>query len=235
MGEIIERTRSIIPACDVVGLDELKRLVSETHDVEGVGAYKLGLGQLPNLKESVELVKSYTDKPVIYDHQKAGTDLSNKGKLFARVCKDAGVDAVILFPMAGPEVERAWIEAARDRGLGVIVGGRLSEHGYAKSEGGYIDDYSIFRIYKLAAREGVSHFVVPGNRLDDIEEINNRVRTYQKNPTYYVPAIGKQGGRISLVKMKLKSFHAIIGEGIYAAPDIREATLGFAKELYKSY
>ena len=41
MDKIIQRERSIIPACDVP-LDLYERIVRDTADVDGVGAYKVG-------------------------------------------------------------------------------------------------------------------------------------------------------------------------------------------------
>ena len=99
MGKIIQRERSIIPACDVP-LDSYERIVRDTTDVDGVGAYKVGfeLGLGYGLPRVVELTRKYNGKPIIYDHQKAGTDIPDTGKNFARTMKNAGVDAVIFFP-----------------------------------------------------------------------------------------------------------------------------------------
>lgn len=100
--KIIERYRSVIPACDVPTLEEFEEIVKETADVEGIGGYKVGLelGLSYGLGRVVEVARKYTAKPIIYDHQKAGTDIPDTGKNFAEVCKRAGVDAVILFPQA---------------------------------------------------------------------------------------------------------------------------------------
>ena len=83
---IISRDRSIIPACDVETLDELKRLVKATCAVEGVGGYKIGFDLvIPyGMKKVVEEIRGLTDLPIIYDHQKAGTDIPDMGKKFMR-------------------------------------------------------------------------------------------------------------------------------------------------------
>ncbi|MCK4247944.1 MAG: orotidine 5-phosphate decarboxylase, partial [Methanomicrobia archaeon] len=132
---IIKRDRSVIPACDVP-LELYERIVRETADIEGIGGYKVGffLGLDYGLPKIVEIARKYTDKPVIYDHQKAGTDIPDMGGKFAKICKKAGVDAVILFPQSGPETEKAWIEAAKEEGLGIIVGGLMTHPKYKKSE-----------------------------------------------------------------------------------------------------
>lgn len=135
MGKIIQRKNSIIPACDVQ-LDLYEKIVKDTAGIDGVGAYKVGfeLGLKHGLPKVVELAREYTNKPIIYDHQKAGTDILATGKNFARTVKNADVDAVILFPQSGPETEKAWIEAAFERDLDVIIGGLMTHPKYVRSE-----------------------------------------------------------------------------------------------------
>ena len=140
MKKIIKKDRSIIPACDVT-LDIYEEIIKETADVDGIGGYKIGfaLGLSHGLPRVIEVARKYTDKPIIYDHQKAATDIPDTGKQFAWTCKNAGVDAVIFFPQAGPKTEEAWIECALQEGLGVIVGGLMTHPKYLFSEDGYID------------------------------------------------------------------------------------------------
>lgn len=107
--KIIERDKSVIPACDVETLEQFRELVKQTDDVDGIGGYKIGfgLGLRYSLPRIVEVARKYTNKPIIYDHQKAGTDIPDTGKDFAKLNKNSGIDAVIFFPQAGPETERA--------------------------------------------------------------------------------------------------------------------------------
>ncbi|MEK6910177.1 MAG: hypothetical protein AABW82_00200, partial [Nanoarchaeota archaeon] len=133
--KIIGRDRSVIPACDVQTLQEFREIVKQTADVEGIGGYKIGfeLGLGFGLPAVVDAAREFTNKPIIYDHQKAGTDIPATGKNFAQTMKRSGVDTVIFFPQAGPETERAWIYHAFDQGLNVIVGGRMTHPAYAVS------------------------------------------------------------------------------------------------------
>ena len=129
MKNIINLKRSVIPACDVSTDKELEQLVKETCEIRGIGGYKIGL-QLTivyGLEYLVGLIKQYTNLPVIYDHQKAGNDIPELGKNFSSACRIAGVDAVILFPFAGSLTEREWIRACKDEGLGVMVGGHMTQ------------------------------------------------------------------------------------------------------------
>src|SRR3989338_8617718 len=112
---IIKLKKSIIPSCDVDSLDRLKRLVKETCSVNGVGAYKIGFEiVIPfGINNVISAIREITDLPIIYDHQKAGTDIPDTGDKFMKACKEADVDAVIIFPQAGPITEEAWIGAAK--------------------------------------------------------------------------------------------------------------------------
>ncbi|MFH1916591.1 MAG: orotidine 5'-phosphate decarboxylase / HUMPS family protein [Nanoarchaeota archaeon] len=231
---IIQEQRSVIPACDVERLEDFEELVKVTADIPGIGAYKIGfeLGLGYGLERVVATARKHTDKPIIYDHQKAGTDIPDTGKNFARTCKNAGVDAVILFPQAGPETERSWIYHALEQGLQVIVGGWMTHAGYAKSEGGFIDDESILDMYRIAARAGITQFVVPGNKPEIIKHIKETIAYAGVNPIFFAPGFVAQGGAISdAANVAGDSWHAIIGRGITDAEDKREAALAYTKQL----
>jgi orotidine-5'-phosphate decarboxylase len=233
MGKIIQKERSIIPACDVT-LDVYEEIIREVADVDGIGAYKVGffLGLKYGLPEIVEVTRKYTDKPILYDHQKAGTDIPDMGKKFMDVCKKAGVNAVILFPQSGPETEKAWIEAALEKDLGVIVGGSMTHPKYVRSEGGYLADEAIMEMYLNAADLGVTDFVVPGNRPEDIRRIRETLEQKGISPTFYAPGFVAQGGEISdAARVAGNSWHAIVGRGIYKAENKKQAALELTSKL----
>jgi len=222
---IINRDRSIIPACDV-SPGKLEELVKATANVDGIGAYKLGfvLGLSIGLPKAVEIIRKHSDKPIIYDHQKAGTDIPDTGHPFARVCKNAGIDAVILFPQAGPETEKAWIRAAREENLGVIVGGLMTHKGYTCSEGGFLADDAVLNMYLTAAKEGVTDFVVPGTKIEAIHKIREMLEHVGCDPIFYSPGLIKQGGDVrEVAKAAGKKWHAIVGRALYGADDIGKA------------
>jgi len=233
MGKIIRVDKSIIPACDVP-LNTYEEIVRETADIERIGGYKIGfsLALKYGLPKIVEITRRYTDKPIIYDHQKAGTDIPDTGPMFMRVCKDAGIDAVILFPQAGPETEKVWIRSAFDHGLGVIVGGLMTHPKYIRSEGGYIRDEAIMEMYSLAAELGVTNFVVPGNKPEVIGRIKRMLEDKGVSPIFYAPGFVAQGGDISEVSKVIgNSWHAFVGRGIYQAKDVRQTVLELISKL----
>jgi len=231
--DIIKRDRSVIPACDVP-LEHYERIVRETADIEGIGGYKVGffLGLDYGLPKIVEITRKYTDKPIIYDHQKAGTDIPAMGEKFAKICKKAGINAIILFPQAGPKTEEAYIRAAMEENLGVIVGGLMTHPKYKRSEGGFLADEAILEMYSIAADLDVTDFVVPGNRPDDIRKIREALVQKGITPTFYAPGFVAQGGELTKAsKVAGDYWHAIVGRGIYKAEDIKESALELTSKL----
>jgi orotidine-5'-phosphate decarboxylase len=230
---IIKLDRSIIPSCDVPDLDKLKHLVSETCSVEGIGAYKIGL-ELSlkfGIPKVVDTIKKLTNLPIIYDHQKAATDIPEMGEKFADSVE--GTDAVILFPFTGPETEVAWIKACKSRNLGVIIGGEMTHKGFLESDGGFINEKGTFAIYEIAAKEKISDFVVPGNKPDKIKLYRAYLEASKVKPTFYSPGIITQGGDISESgKVAGKKWHAIVGRALYNSKDPHKTAKMIAKSLY---
>jgi len=226
---IINLKRSIIPACDL-SIEVYEELLQKTADIEKVGAYKVGfeLGLLYGLPKIVELTRKYSNKPIIYDHQKSGTDIPDTGKNFARILAKAGIDTVIHFSHAGPATLQAWIEASLEEGLNVIIGGLMTHAQFLTSDGGYIADTAIPEIYKLAAKCGVTDFVVPGNKPQAIKQIRELLINQGINPIFYAPGFIAQGGSISESGQAAgESWHAIVGRGLYQADDMRQAALEY--------
>ena len=231
---IIKISRSVIPACDVAELEKFEEIVEETAQIEKIGAYKIGfeLGLQYGWGKVVKTARKHSDKPIIYDHQKAGTDIPDTGKNFASVCKKAKLDAAILFPQAGPETEKAWITALKEAGIAVIVGGEMTHKGYLENESGYIMDEAPKRMYENAVISGVNDFVVPGNKPEKISFYRSFLESKGAEPVLYSPGLIAQGGKISdSAKVAGKHWHAIVGRALYEAPNIRKAALEMVKEI----
>ena len=228
---IIKLKKSIIPSCDVNSLDKLSRLVKATCSVRGIGTYKIGFELvIPfGMEKTVNTIRKITKLPIIYDHQKAGTDIPEMGEKFMKACKYA--DAVILFPQAGPETEAAWIKAAQQAKMKVIIGGEMTHQAFLREAGGFIDDDAPKRIYEIAASMGVADFVIPGNKPEKSMEYINLIKNKIKNPVFYSPGLVTQGGNINDFAKKLDSWHAIIGRAIYEAKDMKKAAEELAKSL----
>ena len=237
---LIEKEKSLIVACDVFSLSQLSKLVKETRDVEFVQAYKVGmtLSMRHGLPIVVNTIRKYTKKKIIFDYQKAGCDIPPIGSKFANICAESGVDAVILFPLAGAETETEWIRACKSEGLHVIVGGEMTHPKFLKAEGGFIDDGAPFRIYDIALTEGVRDFVVPGNRVDKIRQykifFDGCKDRMEDNFVYalYSPGLITQGGEITEAgEVAGNRWHCIVGRAIYEADNIKKKALEIAKQL----
>lgn len=241
MPKIIQRDRSIIPACDVSAIEEFENLIKETQDIEGIGAYKIGfsLSLRYGLLKIVETARKYTSKPLIYDHQKAGTDIPETGNEFAKIMKESGIDAAILVPQAGPETQAAWTKALKENGLEVIIGGLMTHSKYLCSDEGYIEDSEVYWMYRNAVSNGVTNFVVPANQPEKIAKIREDIIWYSSGtgkeitePTFYAVGFGAQGGEIrEAAKVAGNYCHAIIGRAIYKSKDIRKAALEYARQI----
>ena len=233
MAAIIKIDRSVIPACDVT-VDRYEDIIRETAEMPQIGAYKISaeLALSQGLPKLVEIAREYTDKPLIYDHQKACTDIPDTGKGFVKVVKDSGIDALILFPLTGPATQTTWIRAAKDINLAVIVGGHMTHERYLQSDGGYIDDRAVDKIFSTSADLGIANFVVPGNKPEVITHLRQLVIQYNVEPIFYAPGFIAQGGNISsAASVAGPKWHAIVGRAIYEAKDIQRTAESLVSQL----
>lgn len=233
---LIERERSVIVAADVPDVETLEKLIGDTCQVEGIGGYKVGLELVLNhgLLAVVSKIREHTELPIIYDHQKGATDIPEIGEKFAKVCKTAGVDAVILFPFGGAETEIAWIKACQNQGLTVLVGAHMTQPKFLVSEGGFIADESPEKIFSIAVEQGVKDFVVPGNKPEFVEKYRKLFERLlgEGNFTLYAPGFIAQGGKISETgRVAGKYWHAIVGSAIYKAENPTQAAENITSQI----
>jgi len=229
---MFEHEHGIIVACDVEDMDALKKLYDATNDIEGIVGYKIGANLalqygLRNIMKEVNF-----SLPVIYDHQKAGTDIPRMGEKFAKACKKAGMKGVIIFPQAGPESEKAFIDAIFANEMVPMVGGEMTHAAYLAEEGGFLMDDAPSRIYEIAAEKNVEYFILPGNREEAMKKYHLMLTSMINEPKYCMPGIGTQGGSITKAFSILRGCpaYAIIGSAIYNSDDMRKAARKFAEE-----
>ncbi|MBL7206240.1 MAG: hypothetical protein ISS36_01435 [Candidatus Aenigmarchaeota archaeon] len=211
MGDIIEFDKTIVPACDVETLEQLKRVVYATREFPGVVAYKLGfvMGYSFGLPAAVGTIKdAYSEAVVIFDHQKACTDVPFTGEKFAKLMDDCEVDAAILFPRENDAVTQyAWTDELLERKIGVIVGGELTSRPATPD---------IERIYDNAVLQGVTNFVVPGNKPERVEHYRKRFEDFGIEADLFAPGFVSQGGDISEAgQVAGERWHAICGRAVY--------------------
>jgi len=231
----IKRDAGIILAADVSDIADLRRLVQVCAGSPEVVAVKVGftLGLKYGLPKVVGAVSEVSRMPVIYDHQKAGTDIPQMGKPFAKVCRDSGVKGVIFFPQAGPKTLEGFVKAALDSDLTPIVGLVMTHDAYLKSEGGYIVDEAPDRMADDAIKLGVTDFVLPGTKPEVVKRFSAGRLSGVKKAAIMMPGIGSQGGSLTTAFAAAKPCRhfAIIGSAIYGAKDATVALQGFIQEM----
>jgi orotidine-5'-phosphate decarboxylase len=228
--------RGIILAADVNDLDKLRGLVDQISGISEIVAIKLGfsLALRFGLSNVVKAMRKTSTLPVIYDHQKAGTDIPQMGAPFAALCREAGIDGVIFFPQAGPRTLEGFVSGAIAEKIVPIVGLVMSHPAYLKSEGGYIVDDAPMRMAEKSLELGVTNFVLPGTKPKIVQEFAHGVLA-KTEVAIMMPGIGWQGGSLRgacQAAAPHRSF-PIIGSAIYAAGDPKSAASGFATELKK--
>jgi len=232
--KLFELDRGVIVACDLETINDLIKIVKATSDINGVVGYKIGfsLALKYSLPTIVDTIKTYSNLPIIYDHQKAGTDIPHMGPDFAKVCKDSGVKGVILFPQSGPETEKSFIDALVAENMIPLIGGEMTHPKYLEKEGGFIKNGAPEEMYLIAAKNRVEYFIVPGNKPERIKYYLDLLTKEIPIPKFCMPGIGRQGGDIKSAFKVCSDLpaYAIIGSGIYKAPNIRKAAESYCKE-----
>ena len=235
--EPVIQGRSVVPACDIDSIERFEEILKATGDMDKIGGYKIGfdLGLRYGLPRVVELAKKHAPtKPIIYDHQKGGTDIADlaMARRFARMAKDAGVDAVIFFPQSGPVTQTAWTGEALQAGLEIIIGAHMTHKAYLAREGGYLRDEAPSEMYTRAAQQGITNFVVPGNNPEAVRTYYALLAGQGINPIFFAPGFIAQGGAISETgKAAGENFHAIVGRDLMNATDIRAKALELTSQL----
>ena len=234
---LFKKDFGIILACDIKASGTLKDLVRETADLDFIQGYKIGIINIFSigLHETIEIIKKYSSLPIIYDHQKFGTDIPEVcgGKVLKKI-KDAGMDGLVIFPQAGIETLRSTVNGCYSVGLVPMVGGEMTHKGYLVKEGGYIGDNAPNRIYIDAASCGVDYFIIPGTKIDQMKNYKTILEERVKSPKFLFPGIGSgQGGDIKKAfgAVKPHNSYAIIGRGIYATQHKRMSALELWKEV----
>lgn len=231
------RSTGIVIAADVGTLPELRVLVELAAPVVEVVAIKVGfsLALTYGLPAVVRAVREISQLFIIYDHQKAATDIPQMGKPFAMLCRDAGVQGVIFFPLSGPKTLEGFVNAAIENELEPIVGLVMTHPSFLQSEGGFIVDFAPDSICSMAVSMGVRSFVLPGTKTDIVSKFGQGELARVKSGTIMMPGIGSQGGSLTAAFNAAKPHRrfAIIGSAIYNASNPKAALDGFAAETHQ--
>jgi orotidine-5'-phosphate decarboxylase len=233
----IKTTHGILIALDMESFDDMRRVVEATTRIEGIVGYKVGLTAALRLGlgGAVRHLRAVTELPLVYDHQKAGPDVPEMATKFASTCKEAGVDGLILFPIAGPRAVVEFAGNAYKQRLMPIVGGDLPFPDYNASGGGYVIDDALDRIFRKAIEIGVDHFVIPGNTPDKVRHHARWLVQKLEQPTLFVPGIGPLGGSIPATFAAAPGcrVYAVVGRAISAAANPAKAARELAAEALR--
>jgi len=214
---------NIIIAADV-SMGEYQVLLDVLGNEPGIFGVKIGFAlalraTLQSIVHTTKLINP--DLQIIYDHQKACTDVPFTGRLFADVMLEAKVDAAILFPLTGPATQKDWIDYLYSNCVTPIVGGAMTHIHFMQHEGGYIDVGAISHMYAVSARKGITQFVMPGNRPDLIYSLIDIVLNNgcsAEELCIYSPGIDSMSALMSAeAATRPYDFYPIIGRWIYSA------------------
>lgn len=209
----------IVVALDESNLQKIGKIVEKTHDLKGVVGYKISgrFSIINGLKPVVSIIRKHTEKPIILDYQKAGTDVPFIEKLFVDRIFSL-IDGLIFFPFSGIKTQEALIEECINKKIVPMAGGFMTHDSFVEEEGGYIPMKNIEKMYINSAKLGVKHFIVPGNKPKIMKKIKNMIVKFVE-PTFLGPGIGKQGGNISsaIEAVYPHNFYAIVGRSITTA------------------
>ncbi len=234
---IVEADKSIVLAADVEP-EAFAPLIAQLGGVEGLEAVKVGfeLGYGLGLGVAVDMVHD-AGKKVIFDHQKAATDIDNTGLNFARAMSRAKVDAAILFPFTGPVTQERWTKELQERNIAVITGAEMTHPKIRASEGGYVEDSAFKRMFALAIELNVRDFVVPGNKPDKVADYKGFFDEEVGEGEYslWAPGFVSQGGDITETGLLAgPRFHAIVGTAIYGAKNPRQTAYDLGQMILGS-
>jgi orotidine-5'-phosphate decarboxylase len=241
MINIFKKNHGIVLACDVYEINDFRDLVKETCSLDFIVGYKIGIRLVltHGIASILRIAQSYTKLPVIYDHQKFGTDIPEvcSGKIL-KILEKAGVSGLVVFPQAGINTLQAVVSGCKDSGITCIVGGEMTHIGYLAIEGGYICEDGPLRMYSDAAKLGVEHFVIPATRTNSMKKYVQRIKELVSDPKFLFSGIGKgQGADISdafSVIGQNKSY-AVVGRGIYNSENKKEAALKLWEQVCDSF
>lgn len=234
--DALDREVGLIPALDMESLDALARVVEATSRVDGVVGYKLGLTAVLRLGlfEAVRRIRKLTDLAIVYDHQKAGPDMPDMGPKFVALCREAKVDGLILFPVAGPRAIQTFVGGAVEAGLFPVVGGEIPVPDYTVGGGGFVADDALDRIVRLSAAVGARHFVLPANDPQTVARRARWILEHVERPVVVLTGFGPLGGDVASAFKAAAGCPArlaVMGRNVYAAADPAEAARRIVGEM----
>ncbi len=217
----------IIPALDV-DIEQAKAIAESVKDLKReIAGLKIGsiLCWQYSLRKVVKELKEVCDFPLIFDAQKAGTDIPDMVRKQAKVVADAGIDAFIAAPQgAGSATLTAFVDACNVHQLLPIV---VLEMTHPESSAFLVGD-AADRILEQSLELDVKHFVAPANRPERLSAVKRIAEERAKRIRILSPGVGPQGGGPDRAVEAGADF-IIVGRALYQAEEPEEEV----KRIYK--
>ncbi len=211
----IKKPPSIILSLDLP-IENAVNLVKDLKEVSAkIAALKVSSLQVMEvgIKGVVSELRTFTDLPIIYDHQKGCTDIPAIVERQVNASAEAGVDFLIAVPQgAGPKSLESFVDACRKKSVEPIVLLEMTHEGANE----YIKEDTSKKIFEKAIELGVNYFVVPGNKVESIQMYKGWAEETGRDIKFMSPGIGAQGGSAKEA-VRAGVDYPIVGRAIYQA------------------
>ncbi len=230
---MFENLPGIIPSLDVE-IGEARRVVEEIKDLRReICGLKIGslLAWKYGLQRVVEEMKKTSDFkfPIIFDAQKAGTDIPEMTRKQVKVVADAGVDAFIAAPQgAGSATLAAFVDACLEHEIIPIVVVEMTHQDFDAFLSGDASE----KILEDALERGVEDFVAPANKPERLKFYKNFAEEKKKGIKIFSPGVGPQGGGPDSAVAAGADF-VIVGRAIYEAENPRREVIQIYEKIKK--
>lgn len=233
VSEIFQNIPSIIPSMDV-SLGNLEKIMSSICCSQTeIGGIKIGslLAWEHGLPKIVERIRTFGNTRIIFDAQKAGTDIPSIVRDQVKIVADAGIDGFIAAPLgSGPKTLEAFAETSLDCHITPIIVLEMT-HPMAND---FLIEEAGMRVLVQSLEMGVEHFVAPANNPARITYYRNLASEKGKVIKIFSPGVGPQGGGPDTA-IKAGADFVIIGRNIYEAADPRAEIVRIYKLISTAY
>ncbi len=230
---MFEYQPGIIPSLDV-DISEAKRIVEEIKDLkQQIVGLKIGsiLAWRYGLPRVVEEIKEICDLPIIFDAQKAGTDIPDIVRDQVKVVADVGVNAFIAAPQgAGSATLDAFVKACKEHKVIPIIVVEMTHPDF----NAFLSRDASEKILEKALGLDVENFVAPANKPDHLKIYKDVANEKNKEIKIFSPGVGPQGGGPDSAVEAGTDF-VITGRSIYQAENPRKEVIQMYELIKKVY
>ncbi|HDL60032.1 MAG TPA: orotidine-5'-phosphate decarboxylase [candidate division WOR-3 bacterium] len=223
----------IIPALDV-DIQKAKKIAEAVKGLKKeIAGLKIGsiLCWQHGLPKVVGELKKVCDFPVIFDAQKACTDIPDIVRKQAKVVANAGVDAFIAAPQgAGSATLTAFVDACKEYQIVPIVVLEMTHPEFSA----FLSRDAAERILEKSIDLGVRSFVAPANKPERLKLYKNIAKKKREVIKILSPGVGPQGGGPDTAVEAGADF-VIVGRAIYKAGEPKEEVKRIYDLIDKAY